>query len=87
MYNSVIDAVQTAQKTFVTTFVTNEEIAKPMVKLIDSQCETARLTAKAVVEVSTELANHATEQVHNVLKFDWTKYFDGLRPATATAKK
>ena len=87
MYNSVIDAVQTAQKTFVNTVVTNEEIAKPMVKMIDSQCETARLTAKAVVEVSTELANHATEQVHNVLKFDWTKYFDGLRPVAATAKK
>ena len=32
MFNSVIDTVQTAQKTFVNTFVTNEEIAKPMVK-------------------------------------------------------
>ena len=36
MFNSVIEAVQTAQKTFVNTVVTNEEIAKPMIKMIDS---------------------------------------------------
>jgi hypothetical protein len=49
MFNSVIEAVQTAQKTFVNTMVQNEEIAKPMIRMIDSQCDAAKLTAKAVM--------------------------------------
>jgi hypothetical protein len=52
MFNSVIDVVQTAQKTFVNTVVTNEEIAKPMIKMIDSQCDAAKLTAKAILDLS-----------------------------------
>ena len=83
MFNSVIDAVQTAQKTFVNTVVTNEEIAKPMVKMIDSQCETARLIAKASTDIAAVLSSQITEQVHTAMKYDWTKYFDTFKPATA----
>ena len=87
MFNSVIDAVQTAQKTFVNTVVTNEEIAKPMVKMIDSQCETARLIGKASMDIATVFASQVTEHAHNALKFDFTKYMDAWKPATAAAKK
>lgn len=87
MFNSVIEAVQTAQKTFVNTVVTNEEIAKPMIKMIDSQCETAKMTAKAVMDITTVLASQVTEQAHNALKFDFTKYTDAWKPASAAAKK
>ena len=87
MFNSVIDAVQTAQKTFVNTFVTNEEIAKPMVKMIDMQSETAKTTAKAVLDITTTLASAATEQAHSMMKFDFTKFADAFKPVTAAAKK
>ena len=87
MFNSVIETVQTAQKTFVNTFVTNEEIAKPMVKMIDSQYDAAKLTAKAVLDITTTLASAATEQAQNAMKFDFTKFADAFKPATAAAKK
>jgi hypothetical protein len=83
MFNSVIEAVQTAQKTFVNTFVTNEEIAKPMVKMIDSQYDAAKLTAKAVLDISTTLASATTEKVQEAMKFDFTKYTEAFKPATA----
>ena len=82
MFNSVIEAVQTAQKTFVNTVVTNEEIAKPMVKLIDSQCDAAKLTAKAVMDITTSMAAMTTEKMHEAMKFDFTKYTEAFRPAT-----
>jgi hypothetical protein len=83
MFNSVIETVQTAQKTFVNTFVTNEEIAKPMVKLIDSQCDAAKLTAKAVLDITTSMAAMTTEKVQEAMKFDFAKYADAFKPATA----
>lgn len=87
MFNSVIDAVQTAQKTFVNTVVTNEEIAKPLVKMIDSQCDTAKLTAKAVLDITTTLTAATTEKVYEAMKFDFTKFADSFKPVTAAAKK
>ncbi len=81
MFNSVFEAVQTAQKTFVNTFVTNEEIAKPMIRMIDSQYDTAKLTAKAVLDITTTLASATTEKVQEAMKFDFTKYADAFRPA------
>ena len=83
MFNSVIETVQTAQKTFVNTFVTNEEIAKPMIRMIDSQCETAEMTAKAVLDITTTMASATTEKVQEAMKFDFTKYTEAFKPATA----
>ena len=83
MFNSVFEAVQTAQKTFVNTFVTNEEIARPMIQMIDSQCDAAKLTAKAVLDITTTLASATTEKVQEAMKFDFTKYADTFKPATA----
>jgi len=87
MFNSVIDAVQTAQKTFVNTVVTNEEIAKPMVQMIDSQCETVKLTGKAILDITTTMASATTAKVQEAMKFNFTKYADAFKPATAAAKK
>ena len=83
MFNSVIEAVQTAQKTFVNTVITNEEIAKPMIKMIDSQCETVKLTSKAILDITTTMASATTEKVQEAMKFDFTKYAEAFRPATA----
>ena len=87
MFNSVIEAVQTAQKTFVNTVVQNEEIARPMIRMIDSQCETAKMTAKAVMDITTTMAAATTEKVQEAMKFDFTKFADTFKPATAAAKK
>jgi glutamate dehydrogenase/leucine dehydrogenase len=83
MFNSVLEAVQNAQKTFVNTFVTNEEIARPMIKMIDSQYDTAKLTAKAVLDISTTLASATTEKVQEAMKFDVTKFAETFKPTTA----
>jgi hypothetical protein len=83
MFNSVIEAVQTAQKTFVNTVVTNEEIAKPMIRMIDSQCDAAKLTAKAVMDITTTMAAATTEKVQEAMKFDFTKYTEAFKPAPA----
>ena len=87
MFNSVIDAVQTAQKTFVNNVVTNEEIAQPMIRMIDSQCETAKMTAKALLDITTTMASATTEKVQEAMKFDFTKFAEAFKPATAAAKK
>jgi hypothetical protein len=87
MFNSVIDTVQTAQKTFINTVVTNEEIAKPMIRMIDAQGETAKLTAKAILDITTTMASATTEKVQEAMKFDFAKFADAFKPATATAKK
>lgn len=87
MFNSVIDTVQTAQKTFVNTVVTNKEIARPMICMIDSQCETAKMTAKAMLDITTTMASATTEKVMEAMKFDFTKFADAFKPATAAAKK
>ena len=81
MFNSVIEAVQTAQKTFVNTVVTNEEIAQPMIKMIDSQCDAAKLTAKAILDITTSMASTTTEKVQEAMKFDFTKYAEAFKPA------
>jgi len=83
MFNSVIEAVQTAQKTFVNTFVTNKEIAEPMTRMIDSQCETVKLTSKAILDITTTVASATTEKVQEAMKFDFTKFADTFKPATA----
>jgi D-mannonate dehydratase len=83
MFNSVIEAVQTAQKTFVNTFVTNEEIAKPMIRMIDSQCETVKLTSKAILDITTTMASATTEKVQEAMKFDFTKFAETFRPVAA----
>jgi hypothetical protein len=53
-----------------------------MIKMIDSQCDAAKLTAKAVLDITTTLASATTEKVQEAMKFDFTKYADAFRPAT-----
>jgi hypothetical protein len=54
-----------------------------MVKLIDSQCDAAKLTAKAVMDITTSMAAMTTEKMHEAMKFDFTKYTEAFQPATA----
>lgn len=47
--NNAIDTIAGAKKTFVTTFVTNEELRKPLNTFIDAQTDFAK---KVVTEVN-----------------------------------
>jgi hypothetical protein len=49
--------------------------------MIDSQCDAAKLTAKAVMDITTSMAAMTTEKVQEAMKFDFTKYTEAFRPA------
>jgi hypothetical protein len=49
--------------------------------MIDSQYDTAKLTAKAVLDITTTLASATTENVQEAMKFDVTKFADTFKPA------
>jgi hypothetical protein len=55
--------------------------------MIDSQCDAAKLTAKAILDITTSMAAVTTEKVQEAMKFDFTKYAEAFKPVTATAKK
>lgn len=61
--NNGIDAVETAKKTFVKTFVPNEEFQKPLNSFIEAQCKFARQVAAGVNEFATtvSLAAYSTD--------------------------
>lgn len=51
--NNGIDAVETAKKTFVQTFVPNKELQKPLNSFVEAQAKFARQVAASVNEFST----------------------------------
>jgi hypothetical protein len=81
--DATIDAVQTAKKTFVNTFVTNEKIKDSMVKFIDSQAEYTKKAAKVGMDTFTSLASEAVKQVQEASKFDYSKFGEGIMKAYA----
>lgn len=51
--NNGIDAVETAKKTFVQTFVPNKELQKPLNTFVEAQAQFAREVATAVNDFTT----------------------------------
>lgn len=51
--NNGIDAVETAKKNFVQTFVPNKELQKPLNSFVEAQAKFARDVASSVNEFST----------------------------------
>ena len=51
--NNGIDAVETAKKTFVQTFVPNKELQKPLNTFVEAQAKFARDVAASVNEFTT----------------------------------
>jgi N-acetylmuramic acid 6-phosphate (MurNAc-6-P) etherase len=89
--DATIDAVQTAKKTFVNIFVTNDTIKNSMIKFIDSQAEYTKKAAKVGLDTSTEVVKEAIKVVQKAAEFDYIKYFDAyydsFSKAFAVAKK
>ena len=84
--DATIDAVQTAKKTFVNTFVTNEVIKDAMIKFIDSQTDYTKKAAKVGLDTYTTVTSEAMKQAEAFAKFDWIKAtqstLDAIKPKT-----
>jgi hypothetical protein len=73
--DATIDAVQTAKKTFINTFVTNDAVKTPMIKFIDAQADYTKKAAKVGMDTFTSLASEAMKQVQEATKYDYTKAY------------
>ena len=62
--DTVIDTIQSAKKQFVTTFVTDKELQKPLFAFVDAQTD----FAKQVVKTNEMLANQAKDSFTKALK-------------------
>jgi len=84
--DATVDAVQTAKKTFVNTFVTNESVKDTMVKFIDAQAEYTKRAAKVGTDTVTTLTSETVKAVQEAAKFDWVKFNENLMSAYKTGK-
>ena len=86
--DAIIDAVQTAKKTWVKTFVTNDHIAEAMNEFVDNQTEYTKKAVKATTDAATQIAAETTKVVKEAGKFDYAKFGEGIMKAyqTQTAK-
>ena len=86
--DAIIDAVQTAKKTWVKTFVTNDHIAEAMNEFVDNQTEYTKKAVKATTDAATQIAAETTKVVKEAGKFDYVKFGEGIMKAyqTQTAK-
>ncbi len=85
--DATIDAVQTAKKTFVNTFVTNETVKDSMIKFIDAQAEYTKKAAKVGVDTFATVTAEAVKVTQEAAKFDMAKYFETVSKAFTAAKK
>ena len=76
--DATIDAVQTAKKTFVNTFVTNEAVKTPLIKFIDAQAEYTKKASKVGMDTMTSLTSEAMKQIQEASKYDFTKAYNTL---------
>ncbi len=60
----IIDSVQNAKKTFVTTFVTNETFKAELIKLVDAQTEFAKGQIKTTLSIAEALVKNASTAVY-----------------------
>jgi hypothetical protein len=86
--DAIIDTVQTGKKTWVNTFVTNETVKESMIKFIDSQAEYTKKAAKVGMDTFTTLTSEAVKVGQEAMKFDYSKFGEGIMKAyTAQGKK
>jgi ATP phosphoribosyltransferase len=86
--DAIIDTVQTGKKTFVNTFVTNENVKESMIKFIDAQAEYTKKAAKVGMDTFTTLSTEMVKAGQDAMKFDYAKFGEGIMKAyNTTAKK
>jgi hypothetical protein len=86
--DAMIDTVQTGKKTVVNTFVTNETVKDAMIKFIDAQADYTKKAIKASTDTFTVLTAEAVKAAQEAMKFDYTKFGEGVMKAyTAQSTK
>ena len=87
-FDAAIDAIQTAKKTLVSTFVTNQTIADSLTGFVDAQTEDTKKALKAGTEAATTLASESVKVAQEMGKFDYSKFGEGIMKAyNSTSKK
>jgi hypothetical protein len=84
--DATIDAVQTGKKQFVKTFVQNETAATAMNSFIDAQAEYTKKAAKVGSDTITTLMSETTKTMQDAMKFDYTKFGEGIMKAYQTTQ-
>lgn len=79
--DAIIDAVQTSKKTWVKTFVTNDNIAKAMNDFVESQTEYTKKAFKATTDAATVISNETVKAFKDAGKFDYAKFGEGIMKA------
>jgi hypothetical protein len=85
--DSTIDAVQTAKKQWVKTFIQNEAVAKAMTDFVDAQSEYTKKAAKTGTETATVFVNEAVKTAQSMGKFDYAKFGEGIMKAYTDLNK
>jgi len=73
--DATIDAVQTAKKTFINTFVTNDAVKAPLIKFIDAQADYTKKAAKVGLDTFTSLTSEAVKTAQEATKYDFNKAY------------
>jgi hypothetical protein len=84
--DATIDAVQNGKKQFVKTFVQNEKMADAMNTFIDEQASYTKKAAKIGSETMTTLVSETTKTMQDAMKFDYTKFGEGIMKAYQTTQ-
>lgn len=66
--NAFIDTVQTAKKQVVETFVTDKDLKKSIIEVIDAQTTFVKTATQNTIDISKMI-------VDNYTKVDYTKFF------------
>lgn len=84
--DATIDAVQTAKKTFINTFVTNEAVKTPLIKFVDNQAELTKKMAKVSMDAFTSLSSEAVKAAQEATKYDFNKAYADMAEKFAFKK-
>lgn len=63
-FDSIIDSVQGAKKTFVNTFVSDAKFKAELIKLVDAQTEFAKGQVKTTLSIAEAFYKNASDAVY-----------------------
>jgi hypothetical protein len=78
---AMIDTIQGAKKTWVKTFVTNEQVATALNGFVDAQADYTKKAVKVSQDTATTLVSESVKAYQNASKFDYTKFGEGIMKA------
>lgn len=85
--DATIDAVQTAKKQFVSTFVQNETVAKALNDFVDAQSDYTKKAVKTTVDAATRVTQEMVKGASQAAKFDYSKFGEGVMKAYTEMNK